>query len=341
MTSQEKKFIGILAGVSVLCIGGLYVVAGKGSSRFDAAKESFDGLTTEINGMQNLPLFPSPQNLEAKEKAVADFKKEAEELAKKLQAKRPKSIDNTDPQTFTDTLVKTAAATMKTYADAGLTTDGAGGLPKGFYLGFEDYVSTPAQGAATGILAYELRAISEVHGLLAAAKPAKLLNFHRQPLSEEKNEAYTPIAGQSYRALPFEISFTGPESSMRAFINGLQSSQDHFYVIRSMRVMNEKQEGPKASDVEFDAKPAAGAGGAAGGIFDPGDAFVLPEDPPPATGAAPAPGATPAPEAAPEPEAPTKADSSRILKQVLGSENVQVFLRVDLLLFDAPAPATK
>jgi hypothetical protein len=188
-----------------------------------------------------------------------------------------------------------------------------------------------------------------VHALLAAAKPAKLLNFHRQPLSEEKNETYTPVAGQAYRALPFEISFTGPESSMREFINGLQSSKDYFYVIRTMRVVNEKQEGPKASDVEFDVKPAAGAGAATGGgIFESGDAFVLPEDPPPAAGGAAAPGATPAqpepapaPEPEPEPEPAPKADSSRILKQVLGSENVQVFLRVDLLLFDAPAPATK
>lgn len=340
MTSKEKKFTGILVGASVLCIGGLYVVAGKGSSRYDTAKEQFDALTGEINNMQNLPLFPSPQNLQAKEKAVADFKANADQLASKLQAKRPKSLDNTDPQTFTDTLVKTADATMKAYAAAGLTTEK--GLPKGFYLGFENYVSTPAQGGATGILAYQLSAISEVHALLAAAKPAKLLNFHRQPLSEEKNEPYTPVAGQSYRALPFEISFTGPESSMREFINGLQSSKDHFYVIRSMRVVNEKQEGPKASDVEFDVKPAAGAGGAAGGIFDPGDAFVLPEDPQPAAGGAAAPGAAPTPpEPAPAPEPAPKADSSRILKQVLGSENVQVFLRVDLLLFDAPAPATK
>lgn len=337
MTSQEKKFTGILVGATALCIGGLYVVAGKGSSRFDTAKEQFDTLTGEINNMQNLTLFPSPQNLQAKEKAVADFKANADQLAAKLQAKRPKALTNTDPQTFTDTLVKTAEATMKAYTAAGLTAES--GLPKGFYLGFEDYASTPAQGGATGILAYELSAISEVHGLLAAAKPVKVMNFHRQSLSEEKNEAYTPVAGQAYRALPFEISFSGPESSMRAFINGLQSSKDHFFVIRTMRVVNEKQDGPKASDVEFDTKPAKGAATeAGGGIFDSGDAFVLPDEPKPAEGAAPAAGATPAP---PEPAPATapKADSSRILKQVLGSENVQVFLRVDILLFDAPTPA--
>lgn len=333
MTPKEKKFTGILVGATVLCAGGLYVVAGKGASRYDAAKEQYDALTAEINTMQNLPLFPSQQNLQAKQKAVAEFKTEAEQLATKLQAKRPKALNNTDPQTFTNTLVKTADATMKAYAAAGLTTQDKGGLPKGFYLGFEDYVSTPAQGAATGILAYELSAISEVHAILAAAKPAQLLNFYREKLVEEKGETYTPVANTPYRALSFEISFSGPESSVRDFINGLQSSKDHFFAIRSMRVHNEKQEAPKASDVEFDDKSSKGKEGAtAGGIFDSADAFVLPDDPKPADAAAPAPAAAPV--------AP-KADTGRILQQVLGKENVQIFLRIDLLLFDAPATASK
>jgi hypothetical protein len=334
MTPKEKKFTGILVGATVLCAGGLYVVAGKGASRYDAAKEQYDALTAEINTMQNLPLFPSQQNLQAKQKAVADFKAEADQLATKLQAKRPKSLTNTDPQTFTNTLVKTAEATMKAYAAAGLTADDAKkGLPKGFYLGFEDYVSTPAQGAATGILAYELSAISEVHSILAAAKPTQLLNFYREKLVEEKGESYTPVAGSPYRPLSFEISFSGPESSVRDFINGLQSSKNHFFAIRSMRVHNEKQEAPKASDVEFDDKSSKGKEGAtAGGIFESADAFVLPDDPKPADAAATAPATAPA--------AP-KADSGRILQQVLGKENVQVFLRIDLLLFDAPAAASK
>lgn len=334
MTPKEKKFTGILVGATVLCAGGLYVVAGKGASRYDTAKEQYDSLTAEINSMQNLPLFPSQQNLQAKQKAVAGFKSDAEQLAAKLQAKRPKSLANSDPQTFTNTLVKTAEATMKSYADVNLTADdNKGGLPKGFYLGFEDYVSTPAQGAATGILAYELSAISEVHAILAAAKPAQLLNFYREKLVEEKGETYTPVAGSPYRALSFEISFSGPESSVRNFINGLQSSKDHCFAIRSMRVHNEKQVAPKASDVEFEDKSSKGKEGAtAGGIFESADAFVLPDEPKAADAAAPAP--------APEAAAP-KVDTGRILQQVLGKENVQVFLRIDLLLFDAPAAASK
>lgn len=323
MTPKEKKFIGILAGITVLIAGGLYVVAGQGSSRYTAAKDEFDSLSGEITNMQRLALFPSQQNLQAKQTELDKYKAEADQLATKLQAKRPKEMVNTDPQTFTNTLVKTADATLKAYSTVG--------LPKGFYLGFEDYVSTPAQGNATGILGYELTAISEVHAILAAAKPAQLLNFYREKLAEEKGETYTPPAGAGYRALPFEISFSGPESSVRAFINGLQSSKDHFFVIRSMRLVNEKQTGPKASDVEFDAKPAAAAGAAGDAAAAFGEAFVLPGD------------SEPAPAEPKKDEAPAapEADTSRILMQVLGAEKVQAFFRIDLLLFDAPAPASK
>lgn len=347
MNPKEKTFVGILAGVTVLCAGGLYYFAGQGSSRFDAAKEQFTTLSDEIGKMENLPLFPTVENKESKEQAVAAYQAEATQLAQKLQAMRPTTMPVSDPQTFTNTLVKTAEETIKTYAAAGLSVDGdTGSLPRGFYLGFEDYTSTPAQQGATSILTYQLGAISEVHSLLAAAKPVKLLNFMRAPLEEEKGGSYTPVGGRPYRALPFEISFSGSESSLRNFINGLQTSKSHFYVIRTIRVKNEKQTGPKASDVRFETAKAPG-GTPGGSIFDDIDSFELPAPDAPAAPVvdAPAPdGAAPAPEAEAAPPAPApptvKADESRILMQVLGSENIEVFLRVDILLFD-PAPEPK
>ena len=144
--------------------------------------------------------------------------------------------------------------------------------------------------AKLGEVAFELGAISELHQSLAATKPAQLLNFHRAPLDEESNKPYTPAAGATFRALPVEVAFSGPERSIREFINSLQNSKTHFYLIRSMRVMNEKQAAPKASDVQFDEKKAGGkaADAPGGGIFDSGDAFVLPDEAPAPAGEAPA-----------------------------------------------------
>jgi len=237
MTPKEKRFISILAGITVVCVGGLYFFASKGSSRFDAAKQQFDAVDSEIKSMEGLPVYPTEKNLALKEAELKTYSANAEELSKKLQALRPANLENTDPQAFTDLLVKTADASIKAYQTAGLSSEGDNpSLPKGFYLGFEAYTSTPAQKDSTGIMTYQLGAISELNAVLAASKPSALLNFRREALPEEKNEAYKPTPGVPYRALPIEVAFAGPESALRAFINGIQSSKQHYFVIRSMRV---------------------------------------------------------------------------------------------------------
>jgi hypothetical protein len=342
MTPNEKRFVSILAGITVVCVGGLYFYASKGSSRFEEAKTNFTSVSDEIGRMEGLPVYPTETNLEQKEAELKTYSANAEELAKKLQALRPASLENTDPQAFTDLLVKTADASIQAYQAAGLSSEGENGtLPKGFYLGFEAYTSTPAQKDATGIMTYQLGAISEVNAVLAAAKPSALLNFRREALPEEKNEAYKPTPGVPYRALPIEIAFAGPESALRGFINGIQSSKQHYFIIRSMRVRNDKQEGPKASDAQFEvpAKEGADAGAPGGGIFDSGAAFVLPGETAPAAPTTPG-AAAPAAAAEPEKAEDASADSSRILQQVLGQEDVNAFFRIDIILFDgAPAAA--
>jgi hypothetical protein len=341
MTPKEKRFISILAGITVVCVGGLYFFASKGSSRFDAAKQQFDAVDSEIKSMEGLPVYPTEKNLALKEAELKTYSANAEELSKKLQALRPANLENTDPQAFTDLLVKTADASIKAYQTAGLSSEGDNpSLPKGFYLGFEAYTSTPAQKDSTGIMTYQLGAISELNAVLAASKPSALLNFRREALPEEKNEAYKPTPGVPYRALPIEVAFAGPESALRAFINGIQSSKQHYFVIRSMRVRNDKQEGPKASDAQFEApaKEGADAGAPGGGIFDSGAAFVLPGESAPAAPAEAAAAAAPA-AAEPEKAEDAPADSSRILQQVLGQEDVNAFFRIDIILFDG-APAT-
>jgi len=350
MTPKEKRFVSILAGITLVCVGGLYFFASKGSSRFDAAKEEFDSVDSDIKSMEGLPVYPTEENLEKKGAELKAYSANAEELAKKLQALRPANLENTDPQAFTDLLVKTADASIQAYQAAGLSSEGENGtLPKGFYLGFEAYTSTPAQKDATGIMTYQLGAISEINAVLAAAKPSALLNFRREALPEEKNEAYKPTPGVPYRAMPIEIAFAGPESALRGFINGIQSSKQHYFIIRSMRLRNDKQEGPKGSDAQFEvpAKEGADAGAPGGGIFDSGAAFVLPGEAAPAAPAAPAaaagaaaPAAAPAAAAEPETAEDAPADSSRILQQVLGQEDVNAFFRIDIILFDgAPAAA--
>jgi hypothetical protein len=136
------------------------------------------------------------------------------------------------------------------------------------------------------------------------------------------------------RALPFEIAFNCKEDAFRKFLSSLDDSDKYYYVIRSMRVSNEKQKAPTAADAEFKTEEAPiPAGGGEATPFGGGGGFVLPGDDTPVA-PTPAPG-TPAAPAAPAPAggAAAAAGSDLILKQVLGSEKINVFLRIDIIQF--------
>ena len=201
---------------------------------------------------------------------------------------------------------------------------------------------------------------------MAEAGPSELLNVHRPPLPVERGEPMVPTVEKRGRkprqaaqtpqkpffALPIELTFRGREASLRRLLGALADSKEYFFVVRSMRVQNVKYDTPpKSKDVEFEApKPAEGID--LFGDFDfedlPGEDGGSGED---ATDGATDEGETPpdgeAPEGGePEPEPEAEADApggERILGQVLGAEELHVFLQLELILFrdDVELPAVK
>ena len=132
----------------------------------------------------------------------------------------------------------------------------------------------------------------------------------------------------------------------RKFLSSLDDSGKYYYVIRSIRIVNEKLKAPTSADGSFkteEAAPDAGAGTAAPGADPFGGAaaggFVLPGEEP----AAPPAEGTPAPAAEPAAPAPAAGGSGVILQEVLGSEKINVFLRLDIIQFldQAPQAAAK
>ena len=180
---------------------------------------------------------------------------------------------------------------------------------------------------------------------LSKARISQLTNLFRPQLTEESDAEYKPQDSEVARSLPLEITFVGPEKSLREFLSTINQLENQYVVIRSIRVSNVKKDPPKASDAKFDS-PSSSAnptrsqfGGAFSQDSDTGSLVLPGKDPKttktsrnPATAAAgrtasaAAGNATPAPVHKPAP-------SGRILAQVLGNEEIQVFLRLDLLQF--------
>ena len=294
----------------------LYGVGSQGSTHYEEAKAQFDTAAAEAAGFERLALYPTTENKNEKSKALGDYVKSVDSIQTAFTPFRPKEIKNITPQEFTDRLLATNTEVRKAFEDSGTT------VPEAFFVGFEKYKTTLANGSTTGILDYQLGSIKSLMLALASAKPTELKNLYRPLQAEDDGQAFAPPPTMTARPFPLEITFNGPEKAARDFISSIVKLDDQFIVVRSLRITNMKKEPPRAADAQFDkaaAKPAAAAADPfAGG-------FVLPGDEKPAAATAEK-AATPA-------AAPKAADSSRILSQVLGNEQIQVFLRLDLLQF--------
>ncbi|MBX3741733.1 MAG: Amuc_1100 family pilus-like protein [Akkermansiaceae bacterium] len=321
---KDNKFAATLGGITLVGAAGLIVAGLQFSGKYAEAQASYEEQTSITNDAENLALYPTTANEQGKRKAVADYKAAAEALQTSFGKFRPEKLDNIPPQEFTNRLQAANAEVLAAFQAS--KTD----VPGVFFLGFEGYTGSLAKGAATGILDFELGAMKEL--MLSLAKPgiAQLINVRREKLVEEDGGVFKEESGQVARPLSVEVTFKGSEAAARDFFSSIAGSDKHYYVVRSVRISNERKGPPLATDAKFDDPvPTTDAAPADGG-------FALPPDPaeaaPAADDAAPAPAAeSAAPEAAAA--APAPVDTGRILQQVLGTEDIYVFVRIDIMQF--------
>ncbi len=310
---KDNKFVVALGSGTLLGVGLLFFLGAGGATRYDEAKAKFDEAASQAASYEKLPLYPKQETRDGKRKALDDYRKAVDTLQASFEKFRPKELRNVSPQDFTSSLKDADLEIRKAFEDAGAT------VPEGFFAGFERYKTSLALPNSTGLLNYQLGAIKNILLELAKARPPEFRNLYRVTLPEEDGQAYSAPANAAARPLPLEITFTGPEKSAREFLSSIIKPENQYVVIRAIRVTNAKKDPPRAADAQFE-KPAAAQ--PAGGDSAFGGEFVLPGDE-----------VTPA--AAPEKPAaaPERADTSRILSQVLGNEQVHVFVRLDILQF--------
>ena len=312
---KENKFVAGLAGGTLLGVIVLFFVGSLGSGKYDVAKEKFDTASSEATGYEKGPLYPKVENKAGKSKALGEYRQAVESLQAVFEPFRPKEIKNITPQEFTDRLLAANTEVRQAFTEAKTA------VPEPFFVGFEQYKTSLAPGSTTGILEYQLNSIKSVMLAMSKAKISELKNLYRPAIPEEVGQTYNIADTAVARAFPLELTFTGSEKSVREFLSAITKPADQYLVIRSLRIGNMKKEPPRAADAQFEksettSKPPAGADISSGG-------FVLPGETAPAISEQ-----SVKTSAASEP-----ADTSRILSQVLGMEQIQVFLRLDLLEF--------
>lgn len=319
---KSNPFVSALSGATLVICVALFFYASSGSARFEEAQAEFENSYAAVSKAERLKPYPIAENRDGKRKALTEFATEINELRSKFDDYRPEELQNVSVQAFTEKLKTSAEETEKILTTAGCN------IPEGYFLGFEQYRGQLANSGATGVLMYQVEAMEKAMMQLAEARPSQLIRIYREPVPEETGEKFTPEKNDVARQFGFEVTFKGSENSVREFLSALGTLGDNYFTVRCVEIVNERDTPPRTIDAKFESAvdaPAQNAG--SDNAF--GDAFELPGGD--AFGDEPTDG-EPEVEVPAVPEAPA-ADSSRILAQVLGNEELIVMVRFDLALF--------
>ncbi len=337
---QNPFLSGLLGGTLVIC-GLLSIVAMKGESKYQDTKTRFETAFREVNKSEKLPLYPIAQNRQAKIKALDDYSGSIDKLREFHSKFQTDPKANISTQEFTGYIKAANEEVVNAFKAA------ESKLPDDFFMGFNAYRSELAKSGSTALLDYQLKAVKHLLLGMAEARPTQLTRIYRKKIVEEDDGIYEPAQDDVAREFSYEIVFKGSEASVRDFINKFHDKESYYYVIRSMRIENEKDTPPRISDAKFENPAPANTdlGGAFGvPFFDEGPPAVagesqvaldfLPEGTIPQTRDVVENPALLAPSVA-------AVDSTKILSQVLGNEELHVFIRFDILMFFPTKEITK
>lgn len=349
---KNNKFEALLLLV-VIMVAVVAVLFGRGKGElYEQERDNYQGYVQAVTGLKGKKPYPTSENAKNFELQIDKYEEVVDGLRDKLLSYRPDTLGEIAPAKFIENLNAARAEVTRMFDARRIEYPG-----DKFYLGFENYTGELPKGEATAQLDYQLGAMKSLFGIVADGRPSALLNVHRAELPVEKDkveETSKNKGGKSkssrgkevspYERLPVEVTFRSTEPVMRKIISDLVSHEDYYFVVRSLRIQNEKLgKAPSREDVKFEAPVDAA---------DPGEPFddefgdALPPDDA-VDPVAPADPDDPAQPAAPvDPVAPVDpgpavggGEGRRILGQVLGAEQIDVLLEVDIILFKAKETA--
>lgn len=341
---KENKFEAGLMLVVVIVTIVAVVVGGSLGSKYEMAQSNFEIETQSIKKKHGLKPSPTPAGVKGYTEAVESYRKDIKDLQTKLLT----NFDSGEIVEIGSSAFSSKLTAARTKLAASLEEAQIEYPSDKWHLGFGQYLNSPPKDRATGHLAFQLDAITWLHEALVAAKPSALLNLYRPELEVEKSAApeEEESTGRSKRRnrgkkaaepvdpftrMPVEITLRGSEPAIREFLKSVSGNDKHYFVIRSLRLQNTKpNDAPSTDDVEFDEvipddgfpednfddvgedPGAPGIEGEGPGIE--GEGIEGEDDPVPFN-------------------EPAGGDSSQVLGQVLGGEELVAFLALDLILF--------
>jgi len=253
---KENKFLTGFIIVMVIGLGILGYEVYSAGSAYDDAATKYTATAAEYNRLRHLGPFPNQQNLDQYDVQ----KKDAAQAITAFQvdlAKKEFPLTPLTPELFQDMLKASVTDVRKKADDAGVK------LPDKFYLGFDKYETVPPTPEAAAPLGRQLKAIEWIVDQYIANRVILISSLARNELPEEKGGGQKgggksgkggggkPGKGGAsgrrdlVRYDSFDITVICKQPRLQELLKAITGTQaPQFYVIRQLRIRNEKEKGP-------------------------------------------------------------------------------------------------
>ncbi len=315
MNWAQHKFLIGLGAVTLVGAGALGFFVVKAKSNFDTLTETYTNQSAKYNNLRKQPLALTEENLtklQGQTTVVADT---AVALQEKL-ARHSFPLEAATPEQFQDRLRTAVSEVLQKAQLSGVN------LPENFYLGFNQYQNQPPRAEASAPLLRQLKTVQLATEILIEARVSSIAAVTRTPLPEEGAPAAatgtprpaapkkpaTPAAPPAPKLVvkyPFDIQFIAEQGNVRKALNDLAKNDKQFLIIRPLNIQNEQEKPTPRQSANAQSSP------------------------------------TPTDTANHEAPLPTQGDGPaqpRQLQYIVGTEKINVLLRLEMTVFDNPFP---
>ncbi len=281
---RKNKFLASFLAVLIIGVGALGYLVYSQMDVYGQTSQDYDAAVAELQRLQGLKPYPfakSKANLIALRGETA---RRVTDLQKKLADYEPPAEDpNFKPIDFQDKLRRVVDEITQAAAVANVA------LPKDFYMGFEQYRSTPPEAAAAPVLSRELDAVHDLLKILIAHRIDALTAIKRAPIPQEPG-GHPTFADSAASAAPrpggkpapaapadavsrqvVELTFSGSPTSFRESLDDTVTAK-RLFLVRALQVKNQKPKSPPRET------PAPAAAPVVAAPADPNAAAALTPD---------------------------------------------------------------
>jgi len=143
-------------------------------------------------------------------------------------------------------------------------------LPGNFHLGFDEFTSALPDASSSSLLGQQLTEVELLINILIGNQVDTITSLKRSAprtgSGAVSNLPRKPVGVAQQRSAVeqdvVELGFDASPSALRKVLNGIANSDRHFFVIRTLHIRNQRQEGPIREQGEQSAPSATGSAGA-------------------------------------------------------------------------------